>query len=210
MQTKYINYIFKKLSDDHPKPRTELKYVNHFTFLISVILSAQATDVSVNKVTKNLFELVETPKEMIILGEKKLKNQIRSIGLFNSKAKNIIALSRILIEKYNSIVPKKFDDLIALPGVGNKTASVLQNVVFALPRIAVDTHVFRVANRTGIVRAKTTDLTQLYLEKTVPKKWLLKAHNLLIFHGRYVCKSKSPLCNKCSIFKFCEYKGKLN
>lgn len=210
MKQKVINDIFKNLKKNYPKPQTELKYINHYTFLISVVLSAQATDVSVNKATKELFNIVKTPMDMIELGEKKLIKYIKSIGLFNSKAKNIITLSRIIVEKYNNKVPKKFDDLISLPGVGNKTASVFQNVALGLPRIAVDTHVFRVANRTGIVRAKTSDLTQLLLEKIVPKNWLMTAHHLLILHGRYVCKSRAPLCKKCSIFYFCEYKGKVN
>jgi len=155
-----------------------------------------------------LFKVVKTPEEIVQLGERNLKKNIKSIGLFNSKAKNIILLSKILIKKYKSKVPKKFNELINLPGVGNKTASVFQNVVFKLPRIAVDTHVFRVANRTGMVMAKTTDLTQLQLEKIVPKKWLLKAHHYLILHGRYICKSQKPLCKKCSIFDYCQYKEK--
>ena len=142
---------------------------------------------------------------MTQLGEQKLKKYIKSIGLFNSKAKNIIKLSKILCKIYKSKIPKSFEELISLPGVGNKTASVFQNVALNLPRIAVDTHVFRVANRTGMTRTKTTDLTQLQLEKIVPKKWLLKAHHLLIFHGRYVCKSRKPLCNKCSILHYCKY-----
>ena len=210
MQTKQINNIFKKLAKIHPRPKTELKYVNHFTFLVSVILSAQATDISVNKVTKDLFKIVKTPEEMTDLGEKKLKTYIKSIGLFNSKAKNLIKLSKILEEKYNSKIPKNFNELLTLPGVGNKTASVFQNVVLNLPRIAVDTHVYRVANRTGMVKTKTTDLTQLKLEKIVSKKWIKIAHDLLILHGRYICKSKSPLCKKCSIFYLCEYKEKVN
>ena len=176
--------------------------------MVSVVLSAQATDVAVNKATKDLFKRASNPQDMINLGGKKLKDYIKKIGLYNSKAKNIILLSNKLINKYNSKIPKDFDKLISLPGVGNKTASVYQNVILKIPRIAVDTHVFRVANRTGIVRAKTTDLTQLKLEKIVPKKWLLKAHNLLILHGRYVCKSQKPLCKECSIFHLCEYNKK--
>jgi len=210
MQTRNINNIFIRLSKDYPKPQTELKYVNDFTFLISVILSAQATDISVNKATKDLFKIVKTPEEMIVLGINLLKKYIKSVGLFNAKAKNIIQLSKRLVENYNSKIPRNFDELISLPGVGNKTASVFQNVVLNLPRIAVDTHVFRVANRTGMVRTKTADLTQLKLEKITPKKWLMKAHHLLILHGRYVCKSQKPLCKKCSIYCFCEYKSKKN
>ena len=210
MQNKQINNIFIKLSKEHRRPQTELKYVNHFTFLVSVILSAQATDISVNKATRDLFKIVKTPEAMISIGENKLKKYIKSIGLFNMKAQNLIKLSKILIEKYKSVVPKDFNELITLPGVGNKTASVFQNIALNLPRIAVDTHVFRVVNRIGIVQTKTADLTQLQLEKKIPKKWLLKAHNLLILHGRYVCKSQKPLCNKCSIFNLCEYQVKKN
>ena len=161
-----------------------------------------------NKATKDLFKKASNAQDMINLGEKKLKNHIKKIGLYNSKARNIILLSKRLINKHNSKIPKEFDKLISLPGVGNKTASVYQNVILKMPRIAVDTHVFRVANRTGIARDKTTDLTQLTLETKVPKKWLLKAHHLLILHGRYVCKSQKPLCEKCSIFHFCEYNKK--
>ena len=208
MKTHKIDKIFQYILKDYPKPKTELKYKNQFTFLVSVVLSAQATDVAVNKATKDLFKRASNPQDMINLGGKKLKDYIKKIGLYNSKAKNIILLSNKLINKYNSKIPKDFDKLISLPGVGNKTASVYQNVILKIPRIAVDTHVFRVANRTGIVRAKTTDLTQLTLEKKVPKKWLLKAHNLLILHGRYVCKSQKPLCKECSIFHLCEYNKK--
>ena len=208
MKTNEINKIFQHLLKEYPKPKTELKYINNFTFLISVILSAQATDVSVNKAAKKLFNFVKTPEEMIELGEKKLKKYIKSIGLFNLKAKNIIKLSRILCKNYKSKIPKNFEDLTSLPGVGNKTASVFQNVILNLPKIAVDTHVFRTANRAGIVQAKTTDSTQIQLEKIVPKKWLLKAHHLLIMHGKYVCKSQKPLCKKCSIFNYCQYKEK--
>jgi len=208
MQIKNINDIFKKLSKTYTRPQTELKYINHFTLLVSVILSAQATDISVNKATKELFKHVKTPQDMLNLGEKKLKTYIKSIGLFNSKAKHLINLSKILSEEYNSKIPKDFDELINLPGVGNKTASVFQNVALKLPRIGVDTHVFRVANRTGMVKANNPNLTQLWLEKLVPKKWLLNAHHLMILHGRYICKSQKPLCQKCSIFKFCQYKEK--
>ena len=183
-------------------------FLQCLSLLVSVILSAQATDISVNKATKELFKHVKTPQDMLNLGEKKLKIYIKSIGLFNTKAKNLIKLSKILLEEYNNKIPKDFDKLINLPGVGNKTASVFQNVALKLPRIAVDTHVFRVANRTGMVKANNPDLTQLWLEKLVPKKWLLNAHNLMILHGRYICKSQKPLCHKCSIFDLCHYKEK--
>lgn len=208
MKTYEIDKIFQFLLKDYPKSKTELYYKNQYTFLVSVVLSAQATDVSVNKATKDLFNKTSNPQEMINLGEKNLKEYIKKIGLYNSKAKNIILLSKELINKYNGKIPKDFDKLISLPGVGNKTASVYQNVILKMPRIAVDTHVFRVANRTGMVQTKSTDLTQLQLEKIVPNNWLLKAHHLLILHGRYVCKSQKPLCKKCSIFNFCKYKSK--
>jgi len=210
MKQSIIDKIFNNLLKDYPKPKSELKYINKFTFLISVILSAQATDVSVNKVTKDLFKVAKTPQAMINLGEKKLKKYIKTIGLFNAKAKNIISLSKILVHKFNNNIPQDFRELISLPGVGNKTASVYQNAILKLPRIAVDTHVFRVSNRIGIVNTQTTDLTQIKLEKVVPKKWLLNAHHLLILHGRRVCKSRNPLCKSCSIFHLCKYKEKIN
>ena len=205
-----INKIFQLLLDDNPNPKTELKYINQYTFLISVVLSAQSTDISVNKATKALFKIAKNPKEMVRLGEKNLKTHIKTIGLYNTKAKNIILLSKELIRKYNDKIPKEFNKLISLPGVGNKTASVYQNTILKLPRIAVDTHVFRVSNRVGIVSARTTDLTQNQLEKIVPKKWLLNAHHLLILHGRKICKSQKPLCKNCSIFDLCDYKNKIN
>lgn len=209
MKTKHINSLFQALLKNNPKPQTELKYANHFTFLIAVILSAQATDISVNKATKNLFKIIKTPTDMVSLGENRLKKYIKTIGLFNIKARNIVKLSKILIRDYNSEVPKNFDKLINLPGVGNKTASVFQNEILNLPRIAVDTHVFRVTNRIGIVKGANANLVQLKLEKIVPIKWLLKAHHLLIFHGRRVCKAQKPLCEKCTISHFCNYKKNL-
>ena len=201
--------MFQLLLKDYPNPKTELKYKNQYTFLISVVLSAQSTDVSVNKATKKLFEIVKNPEEMVKLGENNLKKYIKKIGLYNSKAKNIILLSKKIIKKYNGKIPKSFNELISLPGVGNKTASVYQNTILKFPRIAVDTHVFRVSNRIGIVSAKTTDLTQIKLEAVVPKKWLMIAHHLLILHGRRVCKSQKPNCNHCSLFSYCQYKGKI-
>jgi len=205
MEKYKIDKIFKLLSKEIPHPKTELKYINQYTFLISVVLSAQSTDVSVNKATKNLFKIAKNPKEMVELGEKNLKKFIKTIGLYNSKAKNIILLSIKLIKKYNSKIPKEFDKLISLPGVGNKTASVYQNAILKLPRIAVDTHVFRVSNRLGIVKTKTADQTQLQLEKIIPKKWRKDTHHLLILHGRRVCKSQNPFCDECSLNKMCSY-----
>ena len=205
MEKYKINRIFRLLSKENPHPKTELKYINQYTFLISVVLSAQSTDVSVNKVTKVLFKIAKNPKEMLDLGEKNLKKFIKTIGLYNSKAKNIILLSKQIIEKYNSKIPEEFDKLVSLPGVGNKTASVYQNAILKLPRIAVDTHVFRVSNRLGFVRTKTADQTQLQLEKIIPKKWKTNAHHLLIFHGRRVCKSQNPSCDQCLLNKWCSY-----
>ena len=155
-----------------------------------------------------LFKIVKTPKDIVKLGENKLKLHIKTIGLYNSKAKNIINLSKILIAKYNSKIPDAFNLLIKLPGVGNKTASVYQNEILNLPRIAVDTHVFRVSNRIGLVKTNNPDDTQKKLETIIPKKWLKSAHHLLILHGRYTCKSQNPFCGKCTILKFCNYKNK--
>lgn len=198
-----IRKIFTKLGKNYINPKSELKSKNNFTFLVSVVLSAQATDISVNNATKELFKVVKSPQDMINLGEENLKKHIKTIGLYNSKAKNVIALSNNLIENFNSYIPEKFEDLISLQGVGNKTASVYQNAILKLPRIAVDTHVYRVSNRLGLVKTKTADETQLALEKIVPKKWLLDAHNLLILHGRRVCKAQKPLCDKCFLYKNC-------
>ena len=208
MQTQKIDKIFQNLAGSMPNPKTELKYKNSYTFLISVVLSAQATDKSVNTSTKKLFNIVKTPKEMIKLGENKLKSYIKTIGLYNTKAKNIISLSKILIKKFNAKVPHSFEALTSLPGVGNKTASVFQNEILNIPRIAVDTHVFRVSNRTGLVKTTNPDDTQQELERIIPKKWLKSAHHLLILHGRYTCKSQKPLCSKCTILKLCNYKNK--
>ena len=208
MHSDKINKIFQHLSSTISNPSTELKYKNPYTFLISVVLSAQATDKSVNTATKELFKKVKTPNDMIKLGEKKLKLHIKTIGLYNSKAKNIINLSKILIEKYNNKIPENFQSLTSLPGVGNKTASVYQNEILNIPRIAVDTHVFRVSNRIGLVKTKNPDDTQQKLESIIPKKWLKSAHHLLILHGRYTCKSQNPLCGKCTVLKLCNYRNK--
>ena len=206
MRIATIEKVFNLLSKDYPTPKTELKYINHYTFLISVMLSAQATDVSVNKATKKLFKIVKNSKEMIELGEANLKKYIKTIGLYNAKAKNIIRLSKIILSKYNNKIPKDFESLISLPGVGNKTASVYQNSILNIPRIAVDTHVFRVSNRIGLTKSKTADLTQICLVRVVPKKWLMTAHHILILHGRQICKARKPLCNICSVNKICHYR----
>ena len=202
---KLINSVYKLLAKKIVEPKTELNYRNSYTFLISVVLSAQATDKSVNAATKDLFKFIKSPKDMIMLGEQKLKRYIKTIGLYNSKAKNIITLSKILIKDYNGKVPSEFEELTNLPGVGNKTASVYQNEILDIPRIAVDTHVFRVSNRVGLVKTKTADQTQEALEQITPKKWLKTAHHLLILHGRYTCKSQKPICDQCLITKYCLY-----
>ena len=205
MDKSSINFVYRTLAKKIGEPKTELNYRNAYTFLVSVVLSAQATDKSVNNATRDLFKTVKTPKDMVALGERKLKSYIKSIGLYNSKAKNIINLSKILIEDYQSKIPSKFSDLISLPGVGNKTASVYQNEILDIPRIAVDTHVYRVSNRVGLVKTKTADQTQEILEQITPKKWLKTAHHLLILHGRYTCKSQKPICDECVITKHCLY-----
>ena len=207
MRTATIEKVFHLLSTKYPEPKTELKYLNNYTFLISVVLSAQSTDVSVNKATKDLFKIVKNPKAMIKFGETGLKKYIKTIGLYNVKAKNLIKLSRILINEYNNKIPKDFHLLTSLPGVGKKSASVYQNTILKMPRVAVDTHVFRVSNRIGFTKTKTADLTQIQLEKIIPKKWLMTAHHLLILHGRKICKARKPLCKLCPIQKFCHYKN---
>ena len=205
MDKSSINSVFKTLAKKIGVPKTELNYRNPYTFLISVVLSAQATDKSVKAATKDLFKVVKTPKDIVVLGERKLNGYIKTIGLYNSKAKNVLNLSKILINDYKSKVPSEFKDLISLPGVGNKTASVYQNEILDIPRIAVDTHVYRVSNRVGLVKTKTADQTQEVLEQITPKKWLKTAHHLLILHGRYTCKSQKPICDECVITKYCLY-----
>ena len=205
MDKSSINFVYRTLAKKIGEPKTELNYQNAYTFLVSVVLSAQATDKSVNNATRDLFKTVKTPKDMVALGEKKLKNYIKTIGLYNSKAKNVINLSKILIKNYQSKIPSDFKDLTSLPGVGNKTASVYQNEILDIPRIAVDTHVYRVSNRLGLAKTKTADETQETLEQITPKKWLKTAHHLLILHGRYTCKSQKPICDECVITKHCLY-----
>lgn len=200
-----INKIFLNISKEFPNPATELKYINEYTLLVAVVLSAQSTDLSVNKATQNLFTIIDSPAKMLALGEEKLKEYIKSIGLYNSKAKNIISLSTTLIENYNSELPKNFEDLIQLPGVGRKTANVVLNCLFQKPTLAVDTHVFRVSNRIGLVNESSIIKTEKKLLEIIPQEWLLKAHNLLVLHGRYICKSKKPNCLDCSVKLYCRY-----
>ena len=208
MKTGEINSLFKNLSKVIKNPRSDLKYQNKFTLLISVVLSAQCTDVNVNNVTKKIYPKYNKPEHFVKLGRKKIEKLIKSIGLFRNKAKSVYLLSKQLIERHNSEVPKNFDKLIALPGVGRKTASVVLNEGFGLPTIAVDTHVFRVSNRTGLAYGKNPDEVQQNLYKVVPKKYLKKAGHTILLHGRYTCKARVPLCKKCVIIKYCKYNNK--
>lgn len=200
-----VNNIFKVLKEKNPNPKTELEYSSVFTLLVAVVLSAQSTDKGVNAVTRKLFKEANTPQKMVELGEKKIKKLISKIGLFNTKSKNVFLLSKILIEKFSGEVPSDRDCLVKLPGVGRKTANVVLNTFFNKPYIAVDTHLFRLGNRIGIAKGKTTlDVENNYL-KIIPKWAMKNAHHWLILHGRYVCKARNPLCNECGIRKFCEF-----
>jgi len=200
--------IFTFLAEANPKPTTELTYKSNFELLIAVMLSAQATDISVNKATRKLFDLADTAETMLALGEKKIKREIKSIGLFNTKTKNIINTCQILIEKHQGLVPKVRSQLEALPGVGRKTANVILNTAFGEPTIAVDTHVFRVANRTGLARGKTPLAVEQGLLNIVPNPFIHNAHHLLILHGRYTCVAREPLCYNCTIRSYCEFNDK--
>lgn len=208
MKKATIDAIFERLSALNPHPVTELRYVNHYTLLVAVVLSAQATDVGVNKATGALFENVDTPEKMVALGEEKLKSYIKTIGLFNTKAKNVIALSKALIDDFGGEIPQKRELLEKLPGVGRKTANVVLNVAFGMPTIAVDTHIFRVSNRIGLVTATNVLQTELQLEKNITNRWKEHAHHWLILHGRYICKARKPECYRCPINDLCEYTPK--
>jgi len=200
--------IFSRWQKQNPKPTTELNYRNEFELLISVILSAQATDVSVNKATGPLFKAANTPEKILKLGEKKLKNYIKTIGLFNTKAKNILKTCQILVNEHSSQVPEDRTALEALPGVGRKTANVVLNTAFGHPTIAVDTHIFRVSNRTGIAPGKTVQEVEKRLLRLVPDEFKIDAHHWLILQGRYTCIARSPKCIDCIINDLCEYKQK--
>lgn len=204
-KTNKINNIFTILSKDNPSPNTELNYCSNFTLLVAIVLSAQSTDVGVNKATKILFQKVQTPQEMINLGIDKLKDHIRSLGLYNSKAKNIMALAKILLEDYQGEVPTSLEQLENLPGVGGKTARVFLNCAYKAPLIAVDTHVFRVSRRLGIVKSDKIKLVEKELNEIVPSKWKVHAHHWLILHGRYICKARKPNCLECPIKEYCNF-----
>ena len=200
--------IFSRLKKQNPTPTSELIYHSPFELLIAVILSAQATDVSVNKATKKLFAIASTPQTMFALGEEKLKEYIKTIGLYNMKAKHIIKTCQILIENFSATIPADRQSLESLPGVGRKTANVILNTAFKQPVIAVDTHIFRVANRTGLAPGKTPAAVEKKLSQTIPRTFLLDAHHWLVLHGRYVCVARKPHCGQCIIRDLCEYKHK--
>ena len=208
MKSGEINSLFKNLSKVIKNPKTDLTYKNKFTLLVSVVLSAQCTDVNVNNVTKILYKKYNKPEHFVKLGRKRIEVLIKKINFFRNKAKSVYLLSKQLIERHNSQVPKNFEKLIKLPGVGRKTASVVLNEGFGLPTIAVDTHVFRVSNRTGLASGKNPDEVQQNLYKVVPKKYLKKAGHTILLHGRYTCKARKPLCKICVIRKYCKFKNK--
>jgi len=200
--------IIARLADSIPEPTTELEYKSNFELLVAVILSAQATDISVNKATEVLYKVANTPQAIIELGEEKLKSYIKTIGLFNAKAKNIMATCKLLLTEHKGIVPDTMQELIKLPGVGRKTANVVLNVAFDKPTIAVDTHIFRVSNRTKLAPGKTPLAVELKLNKATPAEYKKNIHHWLIIHGRYVCQARKPHCDKCCIAELCEFKNK--
>jgi endonuclease-3 len=200
--------FFRRLAEENPSPTTELEYDNPYTLLVAVVLSAQATDASVNIATRPLFEHAKTPEQMVVLGEERLRDAIKTIGLFNTKAKNVIALSEALIRDHRSQVPRTREELEKLPGVGRKTANVVLNTAFGEETFAVDTHIFRVCNRTGLAPGKDVLQVELKLEKVVPQPFRLNAHHWLILHGRYICKARLPECWRCPVIDLCRYKPK--
>ena len=200
--------FYRRLAEGDPSPQTELEFVNPYTLLVAVALSAQATDVGVNKATRALFGKVTTPQQMLDLGEEALREQIKTIGLFNTKAKNVIAAAHILVDRHDGEVPQHRDLLETLPGVGRKTANVVLNTAFGQPTIAVDTHIFRVANRTGLAKGKDVLTVELKLEKITPDVFKQGAHHWLILHGRYICKARTPECWRCPVVDLCAFKPK--
>ncbi|MCA8932028.1 MAG: endonuclease III [Rhodospirillaceae bacterium] len=204
-----IDTLFARLAAANPEPKSELEYTSPFTLLVAVLLSAQATDVGVNKATRGLFAAADTPDGMLALGEAGVRHHIRTVGLFNTKAKNVIALCEILLREHGGQVPRDRAALEALPGVGRKTANVVLNVAFGEPTIAVDTHIFRVANRTGLAPGKTPDKVEQGLLQVVPQRWRLHAHHWLILHGRYTCKARAPACPACVLADLCQWPEKV-
>lgn len=208
MKKEQIQAFFRTFERLNPEPKGELNYVNAYTLLVAVVLSAQATDIGVNKATEKLFKIADTPEKMVALGEDSIRDHIKTIGLYNAKATNVFKLSQILITEHNSEVPQTREELVKLPGVGRKTANVVLNIYFGQPTIAVDTHLFRVSNRTGLAPGKNVDEVERKLEKRIPKEFLLHAHHWLILHGRYICKARKPLCEECPVYDYCNYKEK--
>ena len=201
--------FFRRLADDNPAPETELEFGNPYQLLVAVTLSAQATDVGVNKATRALFCEVHTPAQMLVLGEKELKDHIKTIGLFNTKAKHVIAMARLLVDEFRGEIPQTRDELTRLPGVGRKTANVVLNSAFGQETFAVDTHIFRVGNRTGLAKGKTPEQVEAKLDKRVPAPFRLHAHHWLILHGRYTCKARTPECWRCPVVNLCSYRAKV-
>lgn len=208
MKSTEIREFFTRLKKIDPAPKSDLVWTNPYTLLVAVTLSAQATDVGVNKATKDLFKIADTPEKMLSLGIDKLKSHIKTIGLYNNKAKNVIAMAQILIEEHNSQVPEDLKALISLPGVGRKTANVVLNEAFGHHTMAVDTHIFRVANRTRMAKGKTPEAIEKGLVKVIPDEFMDHAHSWLILHGRYTCKARKPDCANCTVYDLCQFKEK--
>ena len=208
MKRANIEEFYRRLAEADPEPQGELDYINVYTLLVAVVLSAQATDIGVNRATKKLFEIIDTPEKMVKLGETKLTSHIKTIGLYRTKAKNVIGLSELLIAEHGSVVPQDRDALVKLPGVGRKTANVVLNIAFGEPTIAVDTHIFRIGNRTGIAPGKNVDVVEQGFLKKTPETYMLHAHHWLILHGRYVCKARKPECPQCIVADLCQFKAK--
>jgi endonuclease III len=208
MKPAEVETLYRRLHERTPNPETELNYVNNYTLLVAVVLSAQATDASVNIATRPMFERIKTPRQMVDFGEERLREAIKTIGLFNTKAKNVIALSQALIDQHGAQVPRTREELQALPGVGRKTANVVLNTAFGEETFAVDTHVFRVCNRTGLAPGKNVDEVEAKLEKIVPQAFRRDAHHWLILHGRYICKARLPECWRCPVLDLCRYEPK--
>jgi len=208
MPLKDVDEFFGRLSAADPEPKGELDYVNVFTLLVAVVLSAQATDIGVNRATKDLFKIADTPEKMLALGEAKVRDYIKTIGLYRNKAKNVIALCEMMIADFGGVVPETRDELVKLPGVGRKTANVVLNIAFGQPTMAVDTHIFRIGNRTGMAPGKTVEQVEDKLVKRIPAKWMDHGHHWLILHGRYVCKARKPDCPDCIVADLCRFKAK--
>ncbi len=208
MNKEEIYEFFKRLQKQEPNPKSDLEWTNPYTLLVAVTLSAQATDEGVNRATKHLFTIADTPRKMLDLGLDGLKEHIKTIGLYNNKAKNVIAMAEILIRDHAGEVPQTREDLVKLPGVGRKTANVVLNIVFGQPTMAVDTHIFRVSNRTGLAPGKNVDQVEQNLLKRVPDEFMLHAHHWLILHGRYTCKARKPECPSCIVSDLCKFKEK--